>query len=423
MIVKRLLADLENSAADERARGAEALARAYLHDDLSEMEILDAETALTALLDDPVLAVRRAIARILGSSRNAPAHVIAALASDHSLVAGRVLTHSPLLSDDDLIEALGVADSYAQVAIALRPGLSSKVAAIIAAVGGRESMIALAVNESALLEEAEMLVILERHGTDGEVREALLGRSHLPAPIQTAIATLTAAALEQFATRTGWLGPQRSERCTREARELTIIEIAAQEFARTETLPVALAAQLRDNGQLTPSLLLKALLCGERSLFEATLAMLSGIAIRRVSGLARAWSGAGFAALYARAGLPAGLLSAFRAALSALDDTGITTEPGEPLQLSGVLIERTLTACERVPSPELREVTALLHRLRAEALRQEARAVSADMIEHARTAMLEAPADSHAAGARIAPQIDLEAIEAAILPRDEDIAA
>jgi uncharacterized protein (DUF2336 family) len=195
MIVKRLLADLENSTAEERARGAGALAKAYLSEDLSESELMDAETALTALLDDPVLAVRRAIARVFASSRNAPPHIIAALASDHSLVAGHVLTHSPLLSEDDLLEALGVADSYAQVAIALRPGLPAAVADGIAAAGGREALIALAVNETAALGETTMMAILSRHGTDGEVREALLGRSAIPATVRSMIATQTAQAL------------------------------------------------------------------------------------------------------------------------------------------------------------------------------------------------------------------------------------
>jgi hypothetical protein len=98
---------------------------------------------------------------------------------------------------------------------------------------------------------------------------------------------------------------------------------------------------------------------------------------RRVNGLVRAWSGAGFAALYARAGLPPRLLGAFRAALAAQDATGLILAAGDTPQLSSVLIERTLNACEASASPDLRKVNALLHRLRAEALRMEARAVSA----------------------------------------------
>ena len=41
---------------------------------------MDAETGLTALLDDPVIAVRKAMARVLATTPNAQPHNIAALA-------------------------------------------------------------------------------------------------------------------------------------------------------------------------------------------------------------------------------------------------------------------------------------------------------------------------------------------------------
>ena len=414
MIVKRLLADLETATSANRARGAATLARVYLFEDLPDSELMDAETALTALLDDPVMAVRRAIARVLASSRNAPPHIISALSMDHSLVAGRVLTHSPLLTDDDLIEALGVADSYAQVAIALRPGLSGKVVAMIAATGGREAMIALAVNETARLGEAEMTSMLERHGTDGEVREALLCRTEIPAPVRAMIATQTARALEVFTINTGWLSAQRSERCTREARDSATIEIAAQEYARTGNPPVQLANKLRESSQLTPSLLLRSLVCGERSLFEASLESLTGAGTRRIAGLVSAWSGTGFAALYTKAGLPPRLLGAFRAAIAAQDATGLIHDSEQPPTLSSLLIERTLAACEASSSPDLRTVNALLHRLRAEAMRNKARLLSLELIADAKSALQIEAAGTSTPVLTGQPAIDLQAIEEAV---------
>lgn len=413
MIVKRLLAGLEAADSAKRAQGAASLAQAYLRDDLSDVDLLDAETALTALLDDPVIAVRKAMARVLASSNNAPPHIVAALATDHSQVAGRILTHSPLLTEEDLIDALGVADSYAQVSLALRPNLPAKVAAMIAETGEREAMIALAVNESARVDEDTMQQILERHGDDGEVREALLGRMDLPAAVRATIARLTADALERFTTAAGWLSPRRGERCTKEARDTTLIEIAAQDHGDTGSAPLHLAQNLRRTNQLTPSLLLRALVSAERSLFEASLAALTGIELHKVTGLVRAWSGTGFAAVYAKAGLPPRLLGAFRAALAAQDATGLVLEAGEQPVLSSLLIERTLTACEASSSPDLRTVNALLHRLRAEALRNEARIMSMEMISDARSAL--SIADMSAASKQnTAPAIDLQAIESAI---------
>ena len=62
-----------------------------------------------------------------------------------------MLTYLPLLAEDDLINALCVVD-----ATALCPYLFGKIAAMIAEQGGRETMIALAVNETAILSETSM---------------------------------------------------------------------------------------------------------------------------------------------------------------------------------------------------------------------------------------------------------------------------
>ena len=112
-----------------------------------------------------------------------------------------MLTYSPLLAEDDLIDALGVADATAQVAIALRPYFSGKIERMIAEQGGRAAMIALAVNQAAILSETSMQRMIERHGEDGEMREALLGRSHLPAAILASIAGKTAVTQQTFVTR------------------------------------------------------------------------------------------------------------------------------------------------------------------------------------------------------------------------------
>ncbi len=415
MIVKRLLAWLETADSARRAQAAAFLARAFLLDGLEHADLMDAETAMTSLLDDPSIEVRKAMARILAMSPDAPAHIISALSSDHSSISARVLTHSPLLTDDDLIDALGVADSYAQVAVAIRPGLSAKVAGMLAENGSREAMIALAVNDTAALSDTAMTRIIERHGTDGEVREALLGRDGLPAIVRAAIVSETARSLRAFVTRTGWLSEQRSERCCKDGRDTATIEIASGERTARSALPVALANRLRDARELTPSLLLRALVSGERSLFTAALATLAGLDQNRVAGLVKAWSGAGFGALYAKAGLPASLLGAFRAALAAQDATGLIYEPGQRPQLSGMLIDRTLRACEANASPELRKVSALLHRLRAEAARTEAR----------QSNLAKATAIAAQAQANAAPtiQVDLAAIEAEIASAPKIMAA
>jgi uncharacterized protein (DUF2336 family) len=179
------------------------------------------------------------------------------------------------------------------------------------------------------------------------MREAVLSRPHLPAALRSVLVALTAQALSNFVTSRSWLSSERAERVTREARESANIMISA-ETARDGDHAGAceLVAYLRTTGQLTAGLILRSLLCGHTNLFEAALCELSGLPAKRVAGLVGDFRSAGFAALYNRAGLPAGLLPAFRAALEAQREAGLLSESCHMIGLSRTIIERVLTACE-----------------------------------------------------------------------------
>jgi uncharacterized protein (DUF2336 family) len=397
MMMRSFLAWAATAAAASRADGARALARAYLIADLSPFDRRDVELTLTHLLDDPSPLVRLALAEIFAASPDAPHHVVSALACDQSEIAAPVLGHSPLLTDAELVDCAAIGDAFAQAAIALRPHLSAAVAAALAEVGAREALISLAVNPGADLPEFSARRILERFGDDGEMREALLSRPHLSAALRADLVAATAQALSAFVTACDWMSDARAERVTREAREKAAIIIANDVREATDNGPLKLVSHLRASGQLTAGLVLRALLSGNRSLFEAALADLAEMDLARVTGLVRHWRGAGFAALYAKAGLPSALLPAFRAALAAEAEIGAALEEGSREHLSRVMVERVLTACESMDPAESGKLTALLYRFHAEAARDEARALVAERV---------APAEIF---------IDLDAIEAELL--------
>jgi uncharacterized protein (DUF2336 family) len=337
---------------------------------LQPIERRDAEVALTAVLDDPSPLVRRALAETLASEPAAPHCLIATLANDQSDIAAIVLARSPLLSDAELIDAAAIGSGLAQSAIAMRVHLSAPVAAALAEVGERDALIALATNIDADLPEFSMRRMLDRFGDDGEIREALRSRPDLPATLCNDIVIATAAALTDFVTRCNWIGRERAERAAREAREHATVTIAATSSAEGT---LKLVAHLRESRTLTAGLILRALLCGHTGLFEAALAELTGVALNRVVGLVREPAGAGFAALYRKAKLPAALLPAFRAALAGAEEFGAVLDRADGAQLSLRMIERVLSACSAINGGELDELMALLRRFEAEAARDEAR--------------------------------------------------
>lgn len=412
MIVRHFLQWAQTAPAAQRAEGAGALARAYLYSDMDASARRDAEIALTSLLDDPSPLVRKALADNLASAIDAPHAIVSALANDQSDVASPVLSRSPLLTEAELIDCAAIGDAFAQSAIALRAQVPGAVCAALAEMGSREAAISLAVNPGADLPEFSMRRMVERFGDDAEMREALLSRPWLPASVRNALVNATAAALTAFVVDCAWLTGERAERLSREARDKANVIIVADAAERDGRQGVReLVTHLRQSRQLTASLVLRALLSGNRDLFEAALVELSGLRDDKVAGLIRDARGAGFAALYTRAGLPEQILPAFRAALEAQREYGDVH--GGAARLSLVMIERVLTACEEINGGELDRLMALLRRFEMEAALEEARASAAQMAAEAEAPAVSAQRDWNAPSS--APIIDLNAFEAALL--------
>jgi uncharacterized protein (DUF2336 family) len=180
-IVRRFLAWAQCADADARAEGASVLARAYLFSDLTARIRAEATLAMTALLDDPSILVRRALAEALCRAREAPRALILALAADEPEAAAPVLQHSPVLTDADLVDCIATGDAEAQTALALRPSLPPRAKAALAEIGQSDAVLALIGN----LEidcPAELLGrIFDRFGDDAAFRDKLLERTALPA--------------------------------------------------------------------------------------------------------------------------------------------------------------------------------------------------------------------------------------------------
>jgi uncharacterized protein (DUF2336 family) len=378
MIVQRFLSWVQHAPAGARAEATSALARAYLYSDLDDAERADAETALTTMLDDSSPLVRRALAEAFASAREAPHHCVSALAADQSDIAAIVLSRSPLLGDAELIECAAVGDAYAQSAIALRPGLSHAVASALTEFGLREALVSLAVNPAANVGETALRRMLERFGDDGELREAILSRPDLPASLRADLVAATADALANFVIGREWMPEERARRVTREAVEKGIVTIAVREEERAGVPSLDLARRLRKSGRLTPGLALRALLGGNRGLLESILVELSGFATSRVLGVMNRPNSSAFAALYARAGLPADCLPAFRAALTALETHDARNSDGI---LSRPLVARVREACSGNRSTPA--LASTLRQYEAEAARDDARNARAILAKRA----------------------------------------
>ncbi len=218
MIVRQFLQWIRNAAPGERAEATSALARAYLHSDLSSDDLAAAEGAMIMLLDDPSPLVRRALAEVFASSQKAPQVVIDALAADQPDVALPVLSRSPLLNEDDLVDLVATGQTQTQIAIAGRALLSRSLAAAIAEVGSAEACLELLENPNATIPSFSIDRIVERFGHLAAIRENLTDRDDLPMTTRQALLSKLSQTLAGF--RLGTALARHRARRTRGARSL-----------------------------------------------------------------------------------------------------------------------------------------------------------------------------------------------------------
>ena len=331
------------------------------------------------LLDDPSPLVRQALASAFAASENAPPTIVHALASDQADVATELLERSPLFLDTDLVEAVATGEPLRQIAVAGRVGLPRAVSAAIAEVGCAESCLVMLENPDAELVAFSLDRIVARHGHLAVIRDALLAREDLASTTRQALVAKLSQTLAEFVTARQWLPGERAQKIAKEACEKATIAVAADADSG-ELRP--LVRHLRESGQLTPGLVLRALLSGNLSLFEEVLADLTGMSLARVVGILSDRRGFGFRALYERAGLPASTYLVFREAIQAMHEEGFLAEPADASRLKRRIIERVLTRCETAAIDDVEPLLTLMRRFEAEAAREEARMFCEDLVAY-----------------------------------------
>ena len=377
MIVRQFLQWQRTASAADRADATSALARAYLYSDLAPDDRAAAEGALLMLLDDPSPLVRAALAQALAASPDAPPNVILALAGDQAEIAGCVLEHSPLLLDADLVDAVATSGPAVQIAIASRAVLPSAVAAALAEVGSAQACLVLIENAGADIAPFSLDRIVQRFGHLGAIREAMLARPDVPAATRQGLVAKLSQALAGFVTARAWLQEDRAQRIAKEACEKATVILAAASPGE-EMRP--LVRHLRESGQLTAGLMLRALLSGNVELFVQALAELADMPLIRVSALVHDKRATGFRALYHRAGLPDSAYPAFCEAVEAMREGGFVGSQRGATNLRRRMVERVLTRCAEHSLGDIEPLLTLLRRFAAEAAREEARMFCQDLV-------------------------------------------
>jgi uncharacterized protein (DUF2336 family) len=304
---------VKGATADERAMAARKLCRSIDTGPLTDEDRENAAAILRIMAADAAEIVRRAVAETLKSSVQVPRDVALKLARDVESISLPMLNFSPVFTDADLADIARLGGPVRQLAIAKRPTLSRKVTDVLAEHGGERALSAACANDNADFSEGGLQTVIGRFGSSERVLAAMAYRAVLPLSVSERLVCLVSDQVRAHLTSHHAVTPDVALEIAVGATERATVDLI-DEAGRAADIR-AFVAHLNQSKRLTASVLLRGLAHGHMTFFEWGVAELAGVPHHRTWLMIHDAGPLGLRAIYERAGLPARLFPAFRAAV------------------------------------------------------------------------------------------------------------
>ncbi|MDB5493150.1 MAG: hypothetical protein JWP86_487 [Phenylobacterium sp.] len=335
---------LKGATADERAAAAQKLCRRIEQVPLTEEDRALAGEILRIMAADAAELVRRALAVTLKSSPLLPRDVALKLARDVESVCLPVLASSPVFTDEDLADIVRLGGAVRQLAIARRPTLARAVTDALARHGEEKPVAAACANDKADFGEAALQRIVDRFAESERVLTAVAYRSALPMLVSERLVALVSEQVREHLIAKHAIPPNVAMELAFGATERATVDLVDQAGRTAEVK--GFVAHLNKNKRLTASLLLRALAQGHMTFFEWSVAELSGVPHHRTWLMIHDAGSLGLKAIYERAGLPARLFTAFRAAVDTYHSMEFDGGARDRERFQQKMLQRFLTSAQ-----------------------------------------------------------------------------
>ncbi len=304
---------VKGATPDERAAAARKICTSIDRAPLTDPDRELAGEILRVMAADAAVLVRQALVQTLKSSPAVPRDVALKLARDVESVCLPMLAFSPAFDDDDLAEIVRLGGPVRQLAVARRPELSRKVTDPLAQHGSERAVAAACANDKADFAEGALQTVMQRFEASERVLAAVAYRRVLPLSVTERLIGMVSDQVRDHLVSAHAISPQTALEIATGAAERATVDLVDQ-AGRTADVK-GLVVQLNVEKRLTASLLLRAAAHGHMTFLEWGVAELAGVPHHRTWLMIHDAGPLGLRAIYERAGLPARLFPAFRAAV------------------------------------------------------------------------------------------------------------
>ncbi len=333
-----------------RAIAAQRVCRDIRSKVLSDEERKFARKLLKYIAQDSADMVRRALAVTLKNSPKLPRDVAVKLSEDIDSIAIPVLTHSPVFTDDDLVEVLKSKAAAKILAVAKRVSVSDHVARAIIRFGDGQAVAEVAANDGALISEQTASEMLEIYKDDDLITQSMVARRDLPPKIVEKMITLVSEDMAVEITKRHAVSPEIAIDLATRTRERATLDFVDHAWVSKDLQ--GLVTRIHVEGRLSTSLIIRAVCSGQMRFAEQGLAILSGVSVQKAVLMIHDGGPFGLKALCIRAGLNENMAQIIRAAVMIYRDLELSGLNYDRAQFQELMIERVLTLPFELPEAD-----------------------------------------------------------------------
>ena len=333
-----------------RAIAAQRVCRDIRSKILSDDERKFARKLLKHIAEDSAEIVRRALAVTLKNSPKLPREVAVKLSEDIESIAVPVLTHSPVFTDEDLVEVLKSKAAAKIIAVAKRVSVSDHVARAIIRFGDSHAVAEVAANDGALISEQTASEMLDIYKNDDLITESMISRRDLPPKIVEKMITLVSEDMAVKITKRHAVSIDVAIDLATRTRERGTLDFIDQSWVSKDLK--GLVARIHAEGRLSTSLLIRGICSGQMRFAEQGLAILSGISVQKAVLMIHDGGPFGLKALCVRAGLNENMAQIIRAAVMIYRDLELSGLDYDCIYFQELMIERVLTLPFELPEAD-----------------------------------------------------------------------
>jgi len=331
---------IREPSGDVRAAIASKVGKGFQSHVFTPRERQLAEDIFRLLLRDTEVRVRKALAVELKLSPDAPHDVIRALAEDSTEISAQILEHSPVLTEEDLVEIIQATQHIVRlVAIASRKQVPAPVCGALLNKKDIAVAKALTHNKGAEFDDASFRTLIEQFGDNQSIMEELVYRGGLSYEFAEKLFHTVSDTLKRQLTKRYRINFHSTDKSVENAKETATLRFLSPWMSQNDIQ--ALVNHMHKNKRLTPHIIIRSLCIGDLRFFETAMAKLIGIPIINVRALLSDTGNLGFSALYKNSGMPEEFKDAVRILFRISRDV-IPDEKNQQEDFSGRIIERII---------------------------------------------------------------------------------